>query len=287
MSIEVPCTHCGKRLRVPDTATGRRVRCPSCQTILNVPADLGAAPNPSGVTKYYLQTPDGQNFGPISKQELDQWAGEGRVTATCQILAEGSDQWQWATDYYPHLAQATAPGASGIDIGGPSAAENPFEFAAGGSSVVARSGIRSGVGKSGVGQSGIGKAVTQARRKIKAPAFMLLMSGILNVALSGLLLILIPTGLLTQGLENAPGIDRDAIMLQRAIYAVSYSIVLIANCFVAYAALGMQNLRGWGLSMTASIVSVIPCFACYMIGLPVGIWCIVALNSPEVKTAFR
>jgi hypothetical protein len=47
----------------------------------------------------------------VDRGELDRWSREGRVTADCQVLPEGSDQWQWATDLYPHLSEEAAPAA--------------------------------------------------------------------------------------------------------------------------------------------------------------------------------
>jgi hypothetical protein len=49
---------------------------------------------------------DGDTYGPVSKSELDQWVDEGRVTADSQVLREGSDQWQWASDLYPELEES-------------------------------------------------------------------------------------------------------------------------------------------------------------------------------------
>jgi hypothetical protein len=34
---------------------------------------------------------------------------EGRITSDCQILQDGADQWQWASDVYPDLEAPTAP----------------------------------------------------------------------------------------------------------------------------------------------------------------------------------
>jgi hypothetical protein len=54
-----------------------------------------------------MQTPDGQQFGPVPRQELDAWLGQGRITAECQLLLEGTPQWQWASEIYPVLASQT------------------------------------------------------------------------------------------------------------------------------------------------------------------------------------
>ena len=87
---------------------------------------------------------------------MDQLFNDCRITAECQLLKDGGDQWQWASDIYPQLdaadsgAGAAAPAAGGsspggfpgIDTGdsGGGAADNPFAFAAGDTSPSARVG---------------------------------------------------------------------------------------------------------------------------------------------------
>jgi len=58
-----------------------------------------------------MQLEDGSEFGPISRTELDEWFREDRITQDCQLLKEGSSQWQWASDIYPSLAQTASPAA--------------------------------------------------------------------------------------------------------------------------------------------------------------------------------
>ncbi|MCA9271027.1 MAG: NINE protein [Planctomycetales bacterium] len=125
------------------------MKCPQCQTVLSVPAG-GAAPSAPVAAKkkelsYHLKTEDGQTFGPVPKSELDGWLEEGRITAECQLLQDGGDQWQWASDVYPQLAAEQQPAGgggaaaasdnpfAGIDAGGSGgggASDNPFAFAA-------------------------------------------------------------------------------------------------------------------------------------------------------------
>src|SRR5690606_29157912 len=91
--------------------------------------------------QWYVQTEDGQQYGPVSRQELDQWYGDGRITTDTQLLREGSEQWQWASDLYPDLApEQAAASAGGIPdfgaMGGASSApagggSGPFDFVAG------------------------------------------------------------------------------------------------------------------------------------------------------------
>jgi hypothetical protein len=147
MPIEISCTSCKKRLRVPDNAAGKRVKCPQCQSVLSVPAaGAGSSAGQSGGGTWHLKTEDGQTFGPVPKKELDQWLAEGRVTGECQLLKDGADQWQWASDVYPQLSgEAAASGSAGggfpqIDVGTKAASDNPFAFAAQESSVSTRVG---------------------------------------------------------------------------------------------------------------------------------------------------
>lgn len=49
----------------------------------------------------------------------------------------------------------------------------------------------------------------------------------------------------------------------------------------------MKQLQKWTLAVTASILAMIPCLGpCCLIGIPIGIWALVVLFKPEVKSAF-
>jgi predicted Zn finger-like uncharacterized protein len=58
------------------------------------------------VEQWFLKGEDGESYGPVPKDELDDWKAEGRVTAECQLLQEGSSQWKWAAEVYSDLAPA-------------------------------------------------------------------------------------------------------------------------------------------------------------------------------------
>lgn len=132
MPIEIRCQKCGQKLRAPDKLAGKQVKCPKCAAAIRVeaPAKAEAAEKPGipkkdskpmaaqGVDEWYMQTDDGESYGPIPKSELDDWVKEGRIDSTCQVLQEGWDQWKWAEEVYPELAEA----AGAADT----AAETPF-----------------------------------------------------------------------------------------------------------------------------------------------------------------
>ena len=139
MPITVKCSGCSRQFRVPDEHAGKKVKCPKCQTVFLVvdrsagqqgawqssepAAEVAAEVAAPAADQWHLKLPDGQAFGPISKQELDVWVVEGRVTNESQLLREGEAQWQWADEVYPALAQGAAAGGAA-----PAGDANPFAF---------------------------------------------------------------------------------------------------------------------------------------------------------------
>jgi hypothetical protein len=127
VAIESICTECGKQLRVGDEYAGQRARCPSCGNIYTVPRDDGApsesdspdqAPLPTDtngdhvpgeVDRWFMQTPEGRVYGPVSRSQLDQWVREGRVDEDCQLRLGEQSPWQWASQVYGILGYAAAP----------------------------------------------------------------------------------------------------------------------------------------------------------------------------------
>ena len=107
MAIELLCGECGTRLRVPPEAIGKHTRCPQCRNIQ--PVSPAARPSGTLAESWRLRTEDGQEYGPVSRSELERWIAEGRVTAGCWLLREGSSQWRWAGEVEPRL-RAASPG---------------------------------------------------------------------------------------------------------------------------------------------------------------------------------
>jgi hypothetical protein len=108
MSIVFSCYSCGKKFRVKNALAGKAIKCPGCAAAIQVPGQTSAGPAASVAAtaiQWYVKAQDGQTYGPITQAELDQWVAQGRVTAETQILQHGADQWQWADNLYPQLAQ--------------------------------------------------------------------------------------------------------------------------------------------------------------------------------------
>src|SRR5688572_17184196 len=104
MHIEMACPGCGRKLRVASDHAGKAARCPLCNTIYHVPAAAGSAETPEAPRQLWqLKTPEGQIYGPITREILDQWVADGRVSAECSLMSEPEGIWQDALAVYPVL----------------------------------------------------------------------------------------------------------------------------------------------------------------------------------------
>ena len=64
-------------------------------------------------------------------------------------------------------------------------------------------------------------------------------------------------------------------------------LFVVVNIVIILGALKMKNLESKGLAMTAAILSMINIGnCCCLLGLPFGIWALVAMNKPAAKAAF-
>ena len=63
---------------------------------------------------------------------------------------------------------------------------------------------------------------------------------------------------------------------------------VITMIVIAVGAIGMLRLQGYGMAVTAAVLSVIPCCSpCYVCGIPFGIWALIVLRRPDVRCRFR
>jgi hypothetical protein len=133
MTIVFSCPNCETQLRAPDEAAGRNAKCTKCEAVVKIPsgnADQPAAPEEPAAeaSPWHVHREDGQDYGPISKAELDLWVQQGRLDANSQVIQEGWENWKWAPEVYPQLASTGATsGADEAPIStGAADAGNPF-----------------------------------------------------------------------------------------------------------------------------------------------------------------
>jgi hypothetical protein len=84
--------------------------------------------------------------------------------------------------------------------------------------------------------------------------------------------------------------------VETVIKAISYggfgggALAMAVSLITALGAIRMMMLKSYGLAVIAAVLAAIPCVspgACCLLGEGVGIWALVILLNPEVRSAFR
>lgn len=131
-----------------------------------------------------------------------------------------------------------------------------------------------------------------AAEQVKLPAIFLIILGVLGAlyavygltqAFSG-----VNEAQMAQALGD-PNMPEQAKQLLEGVGKFSWLfsvIALVISGIVVFGGLKMKNLQNRGLAMAASIVAMLPLWSCCCLGIPVGIWSLVVLGKPEVKSSF-
>ena len=62
---------------------------------------------------------------------------------------------------------------------------------------------------------------------------------------------------------------------------------IIADIVIILGAVRMKGLQGYGLAVAASVLALLPCLSpCCILSMPFGIWALIVLMRPEVKSQF-
>jgi hypothetical protein len=207
---------------------------------------------------YKIIGSDQKEYGPVSEEQLRQWVTEGRVSRDSMIQPEGATDWRPLSSF-PELIPLTAPApvSGGLP---PAATFSPF---------------------------GQPDAAAQA---VRVPAIFLIVVGGLGVlgSVLGLLAGVLHVGMLGAG-QLPPDLPPQlAKWIALSAGPVPSLIGVLTNVLVLFGALSMMKLQRWGLALAACIIALAcgnPC--CCPVGLAAGIWGIIVLVRPEVKSAFH
>lgn len=207
---------------------------------------------------YRIIGADQKQYGPVSADEVRQWIAEGRANAQTLIQAEGQADWRPLSSY-PEFASVAQP----IPSGAPIAAETNANAAA-------------LVNGPATGLMVVGAICVLA-------ALLSLASNVFGLGMGAFG----PGGGGARG-GMPPQMERWLQMTSGGVGIVLNIIGLGLSAFFIYAATKMRKLESYGMVMTATIISMLPCLSpCCCVGLPVGIWILVVLSKPEVKSAFH
>jgi hypothetical protein len=105
--------------------------------------------------------------------------------------------------------------------------------------------------------------IRAAQEKVRGPAALMLVVGILNCCLGGL---------------SIGGILNSGFFMKGAIVVGILGII---------GGQRLRQLQSEQLVKIASIAILLPVSLCFVVGLPVGVWSLNTLGKPEVKDAFR
>ena len=199
---------------------------------------------------YKIIGADGKEYGPITAEQLKQWVAEGRANAQTKVLPEGTTEWKTLAEV-PELGAATA-----------------------------RSPVPGPVYPPGV---------AAATEQVNGPAIGLIVTASLNLLLSLLRILGALVGFGMSNMQHTGNRDLDRIIsMSGAIGGFFGAVGVLCAIVILMGGIKMRKLENRGLSLTAAILAVIPCTSpCCLVGIPLGIWALVVLAKPEVKSAFH
>jgi len=219
---------------------------------------------------------DGREYGPVANDQIRKWIVEGR--ANRDTMAKQGDDVSWRPlGQFAEFADVL--GIAPSLVGGTPPPAGPTAMAA----AVAPAPIAAPAGGA--------QARAQAQQLVTGPAIALMVTAGLGIAVGLLGLVQILSGM--GGTPDLPGLDPDVVRMIRMfthgpVAVVSNVIGIAVSVFILLGALRMQQLTNHGLAIAAAIIAMIPCFSpCCVLGLPFGIWALVVLSKPEVKSQFH
>jgi hypothetical protein len=219
------------------------------------------------MAKYKVIGGDLKQYGPVSSEDLRKWVAEGRLNAQSLVQLYGDIEWKQLSTI-SEFADVFADKSTAL------AAPPPLAVA----------------------EDGKHPAALQ---RVKGPAVALMVTAILNILLGVWSLVkmtISPPNLQQLDSElqqlNNPQFEQFIHKLMYLTYGplgiASNILGMALSVLILIGASKMRSLRSYEFSMTAAILAMIPCLTpCCFLGLPFGIWAVVALRGPGVKSQFH
>jgi hypothetical protein len=137
--------------------------------------------------------------------------------------------------------------------------------------------------------------------KIRGPGIALLVTNIIGVVLAAVQVAMGPDpgGMSKEyfeafgdsGADLPDGMPEQMAEIAASMGSAGYAvtiITLLVGIFLIWGSIQMMNAQKYGIAMATAIISMIPCLGpCCILGLPFGIWALVALSDVNVKALFR
>jgi len=207
---------------------------------------------------------DQKEYGPVSTAQIRQWITDGRLNATTKAQRATGGDWQplsafeeFADIFNPAVAastpDATAPAAASE---APAAAPLPTA------------------------------SREMALLSVKGPAMALMIISAIGIALYVLVILIFLLGFGPNLSHLSPEMRRVLIANQGVLGILRALFGLAMNGAILYGAIKMLRLQGHTFAIITCILAMLPCSCCCLFGMPFGIWGLVVLNKPEVKSQF-
>jgi predicted Zn finger-like uncharacterized protein len=262
MAIEITCPSCQRRLRVPDDLLGKLVKCPSCADTFRAAASEPAPAAPPAHEEEPAPPINAQgeiirgdvpprSARPDRDREDDEYADRGprRRGRDREDREEHEDRGSRRSRRRRDDDDEDYPRWDGREA---------------------------------------------ARNQVAGPAIGLMANGIISILLGlfyigmGVFMAVVASSAAASAPPPPGGGPSTAEPIMVGVMYGGMGLFIIAYaCVILYGAIKLKRLESFGLAMTASIMSIVPCGQCWLLGIPFGIWALVVINRPEVKEAFR
>jgi hypothetical protein len=205
---------------------------------------------------------DQKEYGSVTTDDLRRWIADGRLNAQSLAKEEHDTEWR-PLSAFPEFADVlTTSSAPPPPLAAPVAGADAGRDA--------------------------------ALQLVKGPAIGLIVTAVLNMVLalwSLVKLIFFRTNVtqLYSGIPqfNDPQVQQLLHLAYGPLGIINSLFALAMSVLVLIGAMKMQSLRSFEFAFAATILAMIPCLTpCCALGLPFGIWALVVLNKPEVKSHF-
>jgi hypothetical protein len=209
---------------------------------------------------YRIIGADGNQYGPISTEQLRQWIAEGRANAQTRVLAEGTTEWKPLSEF-PEFFGAASP-LPGSFPPPPTMPTMPLGS----------------------------YSTSAATDQVNGPAIGLIITGALNILFALLRGVTMLAGIGLGAFQGTGNADAEKMLatFMGTFGIASCAIGVLGGIFILLGGIKMRKLESYGLCMAASIVAMIPCLSvCCPLGLAIGIWSLVILSKAEVKSVFH
>lgn len=126
----------------------------------------------------------------------------------------------------------------------------------------------------------------ETKAKLVGPAVGMIVTAVLSIAYAIVNLVttlVLGIDQLGAQMPNDPAV-RAALPI---ILVVMYALFLIPPILVLLGAVSMLRVKSYALAKTGAILSLVPCSCCFLISIPFGIWALIVLNNPQVRSAFQ